>query len=244
MNWDLRTFAVLDSTNEEARRLAEAGAPEGVAVLARSQTAGRGRRGRSWESPEGNLFLSLLLRPAVTPAEAAKLSFLAAVALSETIELAAPTLTGRIRCKWPNDVLVDGAKISGVLLESRTRPEGGLDWVIAGIGANLAHRPLNTLYPATALADHDAIQDPVQFAEWLLARFGYWYGRWKGEGFAPLRDAWLKRAQGLGQPIVVRLPDGELHGRFAALDESGALLLELPDGRRQAITAGDVFPAA
>lgn len=243
MNWDLRTFAVLDSTNEEARRLAETGAPEGVAVLARSQTAGRGRRGRSWESPEGNLFLSLLLRPAVSPAEAAKLSFLAAVALNETIELAAPALAGRITCKWPNDVLVDGAKISGVLLESRTRPDGMLDWVIVGIGANLAHRPLNTLYPATALADHDAIQEPVPFAEWLLARFGYWYDRWKAEGFAPLREVWLKRAQGLGQPVVVRLPDGELHGRFATLDESGALLLELPDGRRQAVTAGDVFPA-
>lgn len=244
MKWDLRTFDVLDSTNEEARRLAEAGTPEGIAVLAKTQTAGRGRRGRSWESPEGNLFLSLLLRPQVTAAEAAKLSFLAAVALSEAIELAAPALAARIRCKWPNDVLVDGAKISGVLLESRTRPDGALDWVVAGIGANLAHKPLNTLYPATALADHDAVQEPVQFAEWLLARFGYWYDRWKVEGFAPLREAWLKRAQGLGQPIVVRLPDGELHGRFAALDDSGALLLELPDGSRQAVTAGDVFPAA
>lgn len=242
MNWDLRTFDVLDSTNEEAWRLADAGAPEGVAVLAKSQTAGRGRRGRSWESPEGNLFLSLLLRPAVPPAEAAKLSFLAAVALGETIELAAPGLTGRVRCKWPNDVLVDGAKVSGVLLESRTRPDGALDWVIAGIGANLVHKPIHTLYPATALADHGDIHNPVDFAGWLLARFGYWYARWKTDGFVPVREAWLKRAHGLGQQIVVRLPEGELHGRFAALDDSGALLLELPDGRRQAITAGDVFP--
>lgn len=241
MNWDLRVFDTLDSTSEEIRRQAEAGAPEGLAVLAQRQTAGRGRRGRSWESPEGNLFLSILLRPSVIPAEAAKLSFLAAVALGETLDLVSPALAGRIACKWPNDVLVDGAKISGVLLESRTRPEGALDWVIVGIGVNLAHRPLNTLYPATALADHDVTTAPAQFAEWLLARFGYWYERWKIEGFAPVREAWLKRAQGLGQPIVVRLPAGELHGRFAALDESGALLLDLPDGRRQAITAGDVF---
>lgn len=241
--WTLRRFDVLDSTNEEVRRQAEAGVAEGLAVLAKSQTAGRGRRGRSWESPEGNLFLSLLLRPKVTPAEAAKLSFLLAVAISETVELAAPALTGRVACKWPNDVLVDGAKISGVLLESRTRPDGALDWVIAGIGANLLHRPLRTLYRATALADLDAIVQPEQFAEWLLARFGYWYERWRTEGFAPVREAWLKRAQGLGQPVVVRLHDSELHGRFAALDDSGALLLEMPDGRRQAITAGDVFPA-
>lgn len=240
--WTLRAFDVLDSTNEEVRRQAEAGAAEGLAVLARRQTAGRGRRGRAWESPEGNLFLSLLLRPQVSAAEAAKLSFLTAVALAETLELAAPDLAGHIACKWPNDVLVNGAKIAGILLESRTGAEARLDWVVIGIGVNLAHHPADTPYPVTALAAHGATVEPETFAEWLLARFGYWHGRWQAEGFAPVRAAWLARAQGLGQPVVVRLPDGELRGHFAALDESGALLLDLPDGRRQAITAGDVFP--
>lgn len=241
--WTLRAFDVLDSTNEELRRQAEAGAAEGLAVLARRQTAGRGRRGRAWDSPEGNLFLSLLLRPKVSPAEAAKLSFLTAIALAEALELAAPHLAGRISCKWPNDVLVNGAKIAGILLESRTGADARLEWVVIGIGVNLAHHPADTPYPVTALSVHGATVEPELFAEWLLARLGYWHGRWQTEGFAPIRAAWLTRAQGLGQPVVVRLPDGELHGRFAALDESGALLLDLPDGRRQAITAGDVFPA-
>lgn len=247
MNWDLRVHDVLDSTNEELRRQAEAGAPEGLAVLARRQTMGRGRRGRTWESPEGNLFLSLLLRPQVTPAEAAKLSFLTAVALIETLDLAAPALSPHIACKWPNDVLVRDAKIAGILLESRTRPGASLDWasldwVVVGIGVNLRQFPTDTPYPVTALAAHGVEATPEVFAPWLLARFGYWLGRWRSEGFAPVREAWLGRAQGLGGPVVVRLPEGELQGRFAALDESGALLLDLPDGRRQAIAAGDVFP--
>ncbi|MFC3676645.1 biotin--[acetyl-CoA-carboxylase] ligase [Ferrovibrio xuzhouensis] len=248
--WTLRAFDVLDSTNEEVRREAEAGAAEGLAVLARRQTAGRGRRGRAWVSPEGNLFLSVLLRPKATPAEAARLSFLTAVALAEAVELADPALRSKITCKWPNDVLLDGAKLAGILLESRTAQVapgsagGGLDWVIVGIGVNLAHFPPDTPYAATALAAHGVTAAPEDFAGWLLARLGYWYGRWQGEGFAPVREAWLGRAQGIGQAVVVRLPDGDLQGRFVALDETGALLLELPDGSRQAITAGDVFPAA
>src|SRR3546814_8993217 len=115
--------------------------------------------------------------------------------------------------------------------------------VIVGIGVNLAHFPPDTPYAATALAAHGVTAAPEDFAGWLLARLGYWYGRWQGEGFAPVREAWLGRAQGIGQAVVVRLPDGDLQGRFVALDETGALLRELPDGSRQAITAGDVFPA-
>lgn len=242
MKWDLRVFETLDSTNEEIRRQAEAGAAEGLAVMARRQTAGRGRRGRSWESPPGNLFLSLLLRPRVSPAQAATLSFLTCVALAEAVDLAAPGLA--IACKWPNDLLVNGAKVAGILLESRTTPDAALAWVTVGIGVNLQHYPADTPYAATALDAHGVTVTPDDFAPWLLARYGYWYGRWQAEGFAPVRAAWLARAQGLGQPVIVRLPDAELHGRFAALDDSGALLLELPDGRVQTVTAGDVFPAA
>ena len=244
--WRLQAFDSLDSTNEEIRRQAETGAAEGLAVLARAQTAGRGRRGRAWESPPGNLFLSLLLRPKATPAEAATLSFLTAVALLEALDLAGPS--AKLTCKWPNDVLVNGAKIAGILLESRTGSDGALGWVTVGIGVNLAwHPPLGQLagtpYPVTSLAAHGVTTAPEEFTNWLLARYGYWYGRWQAEGFAPVRAAWLARAQGLGQPVIVRLPDSELHGVFVALDDSGALLLELPDGRRQTVTAGDVFPA-
>lgn len=245
--WTLRAFDSLDSTNEEIRRQAEAGAAEGLAVLAKQQTAGRGRRGRAWESPPGNMFLSLLLRPKATPAEAATLSFLTAVALLDAIDLAGPVQGTVLTCKWPNDVLVNGAKVAGILLESRTVPDGSLGWVAVGIGTNLAWHPpqeqLATPYPVTDLSRHGITTTPEEFAEWLLARYGYWYGRWQVEGFAPVRAAWLARAQGLGKPVIVRLPDNELRGTFVALDDSGALLLELPDGRRQTVTAGDVFPA-
>lgn len=243
MKWDLRVFDTLDSTNEEVHRQAEAGAPEGFAARARQQTAGRGRRGRAWASPPGNLFLSLLLRPKATPAQAATLSFLTCVALGEAIDLAGVPASD-VTNKWPNDLLVGGAKIAGILLESRTRPDAALDWVTVGVGVNLASHPDDTLYPVTSLKAQGSDVGPEDFAGWLLARYGYWYNRWQAEGFAPVRAAWLARAQGLGQPVVVRLPDRELHGRFAALDDSGALLLELPDGRVQTVTAGDVFPAA
>lgn len=244
--WRLQVFDSLDSTNEEVRRQAETGAAEGLAVLAKQQTAGRGRRGRAWESPPGNLFLSLLLRPQLngrgaTPAEAATLSFLTAVALLDALDLA--TVPAKLTCKWPNDVLVNGAKAAGILLESRTAPDGALGWVTVGIGVNLAWHPEGMPYPVTSLVAHGVTVRPEEFAQWLLARYGYWYGRWQAEGFAPVRAAWLARAQGLGQPVIVRLPDGELRGTFVALDDSGALLLELPDGRRQTVTAGDVFPA-
>lgn len=242
MKWDLRAFDTIDSTSDEIRRQAEAGAVEGLAVMAERQTAGRGRRGRAWESPPGNLFISLLLRPAVTPGQAATLSFLTNVAVAEAVDLAMPGLP--ITNKWPNDLLVGGAKISGILLESRTRPDASLDWVAVGIGVNLASHPDTALYPTTALSRHGVEVGPAEFAGWLLARYGYWYQRWLTEGFAPVRAAWLSRAQGLGQPVIVRLPDREMQGRFAALDDSGALLLELPDGRVQTVTAGDVFPAA
>jgi BirA family biotin operon repressor/biotin-[acetyl-CoA-carboxylase] ligase len=238
--WRLQVFDSLDSTNEEVRRQAETGAAEGLAVLAKQQTAGRGRRGRAWESPPGNLFLSLLLRPQSTPAQAATLSFLTAVALLEALDLA--SVPAKLTCKWPNDVLVNGAKIAGILLESRTGPDGALGWVTVGIGVNLAWHPAETPYPVTSLAAHGVSVTPEDFTQWLLARYGYWYGRWRAEGFAPVRAAWLARAQGLGQPVVVRLPDSEMRGTFVALDDSGALLLELPDGRRQTVTAGDVFP--
>lgn len=241
MKWDLRAFDTLDSTNEEVRRQAEAGAGEGLAVLAREQTAGRGRRGRAWESPPGNLFLSLLLRPRATPAQAATLSFLTCVALADAVDLAMPGLP--LATKWPNDLLISGAKVAGILLESRTSPEAALDWVVVGIGVNLKHHPEGTPYPVTDLGLHGVDATPEVFAGWLLARYGYWYDRWQTEGFAPVRAAWLARAQGLGKPVIVRLLDAELHGRFAALDDSGALLLELPDGRMQTVTAGDVFPA-
>ncbi len=237
------SFDALDSTNEEAKRRASAGAPEGTLVWARTQSVGRARRGRAWISEPGNLYMSIVLRPAYPPAVAAQLGFAAALAVGEA---ALPLLPRpeALRYKWPNDVLVDGRKVSGILLESQAAGEGRLDWLVAGIGVNIASFPPNAEYPATSLAAAGARSVSVEaLLEAVARRFHFWYERWRDEGFAPLRAAWLARALGLGEAIRVRLPGGESSGRFAGLDEAGALLLA--DGTQERrIAAGDVFPAA
>lgn len=239
----LEAFESIDSTNEEALRRARAGAPEGTIIWAREQTGGRGRRGRAWASPPGNLYTSLVLRPAVPPAQAAQLGFLAAVALAEAIQTVLPP-SRHLRCKWPNDLLIDGAKTVGILLEA----EGSgptVNAVVLGMGVNIASHPANTPYRATSL--HAAGSDVTVEAllEILAGRLLAWYLLWKQEGFAPVRDRWLDFAEGLGKPIEVRLEGATLTGRFAALDASGALDLEFADGRHRLVTAGDVFyPAA
>lgn len=234
----------IDSTNEEARRRL-AGAPdhvpEGTLVWAAEQTAGRGRRGRSWSSPRGNLYLSMVLKPSCPPGTAAQLGFAAAVALGESV---APLLPGadRVRLKWPNDVLVDGAKVSGILLEAISARAGALDALVLGMGVNLQRRPEAGLYRTVSLAEAGAaVSDPAQLLESFAARFLAWYETWRREGFAPLRAAWLARAVGLGQPIEVRLDHATLTGRFATIDDAGALALDLPNGRRRLVAAGDVF---
>ena len=235
----------VDSTNLEARRLACAGAPEGTLVWAREQTSGRGRRGRHWASPVGNLYLSLLLRPQVRPSEAAQASFVAAVALAETLTeiLSAER---RISCKWPNDLLVDGAKTAGILLEAEALGEEPAALVL-GIGVNLASHPEGLAYPATSILAAGGKTSVEDLLQALALRLEHWYGLWRRAGFTPVRERWLEFAAGLGAPIEVRLESTTLKGRFAALDPSGALELELAEGGRRLVTAGDVFyppPAA
>jgi BirA family biotin operon repressor/biotin-[acetyl-CoA-carboxylase] ligase len=237
----LQTFERIDSTNDEAKRQANAGAPAFTLIVAGEQSAGRGRRGNSWVSPPGNLHCSLLLRPACAPADAAQLSFAAALAVAETVERLLPQ-GAEIACKWPNDVLARGHKFAGILLESQARG-GALEFLVIGIGVNLAAHPANTPTPASSLRALGAEVTPDAFLPILGARLLAWYDAWRGEGFVPLRRAWLARAWGVGRPIRVRLPDGELEGLFDGLDDAGRLLLGTAGGRRQ-IAAGEVFPAA
>jgi BirA family biotin operon repressor/biotin-[acetyl-CoA-carboxylase] ligase len=230
----------IDSTNEEARRLADDGAAEGTLVWALEQTAGRGRRGRSWASPHGNLYLSLLLRPDCRAGVAAQLGFVAALSLAEALDPLLPGSLQPAEVKWPNDILLQGRKVAGLLLETASRPDGGLDRLVIGAGVNVATHPTDTPYPATSLAAEGATTNPAAVLEGFAAGFEAWRGRWLAEGFGPVRAAWLLRARGLGQPLTVRLDGETLEGRFAALDEDGAMLLEWRGGRRR-ITAGDVF---
>jgi BirA family biotin operon repressor/biotin-[acetyl-CoA-carboxylase] ligase len=231
----------IDSTNEEAKRLAAAGAEAGTLVWAGEQLAGRGRRGRGWASPPGNLYLSLLLRPASPPARACQLNFVAAVALAEGVSSLLPTDTP-VALKWPNDVLIRGAKVSGILLEASAALDRSIDWLVIGIGVNVVSHPADTPYPATSLRREGAAAATAgAILQAFAERFWAWYEIWRERGFAPVRARWLASARGLGEPIEVRLERETLQGRFGDLDEGGALMLDMRDGARRQITTGDLF---
>jgi len=241
--FDLIELDSIDSTNSEAQRRAEAGAGDGTLILARRQTAGRGRRGRRWSSPYGNLYCSLVLRPDCDAAKAAQLSFLSALAAGEAIAGMLPPLAV-LTYKWPNDVLVEGAKLAGILLESTSRSGAKVDWVVVGVGVNVASAPSDTPYPATSLVAEGAEDASIETVLGSFARhFLRWRDLWFERGFAPLRAAWLARAQGLGGPVEVQFENRRLSGRFADLDADGALLLEdTAGGGLRRIAAGDVHP--
>ena len=228
------------STNDEARARAAAGAADGTLVWARRQSAGRGRRGRTWVSPAGNLYLSLVLRPSCEARRVAQLSFVAALGVADLVDARLP---GHARCKWPNDVLVDGAKVAGLLLESSLAPGGQVDWVVLGIGVNLASHPgIEEPVPSTSLAAAGAAPlAPEGALPVLLAALARRRQAWEEEGFAAVREAWLARAHGLGGPVTVANGDKRLAGTFAGLDEDGALVLAQDGGTALTIPAGDVF---
>jgi len=239
--WTLIHREESGSTNVECRTLVSEGARDGTVLWADRQTAGRGRQDRTWESTVGNLAFSVILRPDCSLVEAGKLSFMAAVALCEAIEALAPEIP--VKCKWPNDVLGGKGKLAGILLEGCGLQNGKPSAVIVGVGVNMTWRPeINALYPASSLA-YEGAENLSREAvlEAFLASLARWDKLWRAEGFAPLREAWIQRARGLGDKINVRLPNETLQGTFETLDEDGGLVLSgLPDGTR-IIRAGDVF---
>ncbi len=232
-----------DSTNAEARRRAEAGETGPLWIAARRQTAGRGRRGRNWESEGGNLFSTLLQLTRKSPAEAAQVTFLAALAVADLLDRYAPP--SLVTIKWPNDVMLAGEKVAGVLVESGAHATGGL-WLAVGIGVNLAHAPAGTERPATSLAQHlsatVAAPPTVEVAARELAEaFAVWMDRWEALGFQPVLDAWRARTPGLDGPAVARLGHETVEGRAEGVEPDGALRLRLADGSLRLISAGDVF---
>lgn len=235
-------YETVGSTNDELKQLARAGEAEGLVIYAREQTAGRGRRGRIWASPPGNLYSSTLLRPRCRAADAAQLGFVAALALADAIGELVPAVA--LSCKWPNDLLANGKKVAGILLESEMAGGDQPDFVILGVGTNLASSPPETTYPATSLAQEGAPGiEPATMLAVFIRHLAEWLEVWWNDGFPPIRAAWLARAIGLGEPIRVRLERDTLDGRFLDLDEDGALLLESAGVRRR-IAAGEIFPAA
>ncbi len=236
----LVAFGSIDSTNDEAKRLAVAGAQGGTLVWACSQSAGRGRRGRPWESEPGNLYASLVLRPECPPRTAVQIGLVASNAIAEAALAFLPG-GSKVTCKWPNDVLIEGRKVAGVLLETAPGGGGDVDWLVLGVGVNLEHHPQATEFPATSLCREGVSAAKVE--DLLLAVFARFQAGlvvWRCWGFAPARRSWLGRAQGLGEKISVRLESETLEGIFISLDGEGALILG-GDGGQRRINAGDVF---
>ena len=222
----IRSIQETGSTNDDVAALARDGAEEGLWLRAERQRVGKGRQGRAWQSPSGNLHASTLVRLRPGDPLAPTLALVAAVALHEVVSRYAPAA----RIKWPNDLLIGGAKLAGILLERQG------DAVILGFGVNLACHPDDLDRPATSLSPAVA---PDPFLACLASVFAAWLARWREEGLAPVRAAWLAAAHPIGTSLVTH----DARGTFEGLDESGALLLRLEDGGLRVIHAGDVFLA-
>ena len=231
-SWRLLVHEALPSTSDLCRRMAEAGESEGLVILARRQTAGRGTQGRDWASPLGNLYMSVLLRPDAAIGAAPRHALMAAVVVADAL---APLLPdpSRLRLKWPNDVLLDGGKLAGLLVEAADDGAGWIDWLTIGFGVNLATAP-DLPGRSTACLGPEA-PSPEVFAADLLSRLATWCS----EPFCAVRDAWLSRGPTLGEPVRLRLGDHEHKGCFDGLGEDGRLLLRI-GGVVRAFAAGEI----
>jgi BirA family biotin operon repressor/biotin-[acetyl-CoA-carboxylase] ligase len=233
-------FDEIDSTNAEAARRAEAGEPGPLWITAARQTAGRGRRGRAWETADGNLAGTYFFTTDQSPGEIAQYAFIAGLAVADLACAYVPA--SAVTVKWPNDVLIAGRKTAGILIESSVRPGGGC-WVAVGIGVNLSRPPAQAAYPATAFSEHMSAPPPhpAQAIERLAEALERWRLLWAGAGFSAIARAWTARAHGLGEACTARLPNETLQGIAEGIDPDGALRLRIAAGRVRRITAGDVF---
>ncbi len=233
-------FETIGSTNDAALAAARAGGPGRSWFVAHAQTAGRGRHGRTWISPPGNLYASLLLLDAAPIDVAPQLGFVAGVALARALR-ALVAEDARLKLKWPNDILFDGAKLGGILLEATGLPIGGLASVI-GIGVNCNSYPRDLGYPATALSESGTVAaTPQEVFLRLSGEIADWLGIFSaGRGFGAIRREWLALAGGIGEQIKVATPARHFEGRFETIDASGRLLLQNEAGV-VAIDAGDVI---
>jgi len=248
-DYHLLAFDELDSTNEEAKRLAKAGGSHGAVVWAKKQTGGKGRMGRAWVSDDGNLFVSLLLQPEKPFEELAQLSFVAALSALEAI---APMLPepADLQTKWPNDILLADKKLGGILLESFRTDGSEKAWVVVGVGINVDSHPTKTDFPATCLKEAGV---ELVSAKIILSRFIHHfierYDEWSSKGFAPIRKNWLVHAWHLKERLVARLPDGGMdmktEGIFDGIDADGSLVLIVENekgvGKKHIISAADVY---
>jgi BirA family biotin operon repressor/biotin-[acetyl-CoA-carboxylase] ligase len=235
----------LPSTSAKAFELARAGEASGLWITAAEQTAGKGRRGRSWMTGGGNLAASLLLVDPAPPAVAATISFVAGVALYQAVvDVAGPALAERVALKWPNDLLLDRQKVAGILVEGE-KLAGDRFAVVVGVGVNcVAHPEIAGAVVVTDFAARGIAMEAEALFARLMHRMAEEIVRWNaGNGFAAIRAAWLVRCSGLGEAIRVNLAGRIVDGRFEDLDDNGRLVLVRTSGARETFSAGDVFLA-
>ncbi|MFN0022279.1 MAG: biotin--[acetyl-CoA-carboxylase] ligase [Parvularculaceae bacterium] len=226
----------LDSTSSEAKRRAALGEAGPLWIVALRQTSGYGRRGSAWQQQEGDIAATLLFRADAPPDRLPELSFVSALAVADAVQRYAPR--ARLSLKWPNDLLADGAKLAGLLLELT----GAQPLVALGVGVNVVSAPAGLAYPAARLIDlmEAAPPAPRAFVETLDETFAFWRRVWLHDGFSPIRAGWLDRAAGRGGLLRVDTPAGVIAGIFEDLDSSGALVLNC-EGARRTIAAGAVL---
>jgi BirA family transcriptional regulator, biotin operon repressor / biotin---[acetyl-CoA-carboxylase] ligase len=230
------------STNADALAAARSGDPGNLWITATRQIAGKGRQGRAWVSESGNLYASLLLiDPARDLSALGTLPLAVAVAVHGTLASLPGMLRHDLKIKWPNDILANGKKISGILLESTALEDGRLA-VAVGIGINIAHHPDPALYQATDLTQLGMVTAPEALFPQLATTMAATLDAWNhGRGFPQIRAEWLRLARGQGEMITANLPNGPVQGRFDDIDGEGRLVLTLQNGQTRSISAGDVF---
>ena len=239
----LEAHDALASTSDEAKRRAREGASSGLWIVAERQTKGRGRMGRPWVSGEGNLYASLLLFPAIPLMRFPELSFVAALAVAKTVARLAPL--AKVECKWPNDVLIEGKKVSGILVEAENSKDPAHPWAVIGIGINVKTAPRNVDFPAGALEDFIAekINKYIVFQE-LSNAFSWSLALWGKDGFKPIRTQWLNLAWRRGGDVRLETGGEVVAGRFEGVSEGGAMLLRQSDGQCREIVSGTVLKGA
>ncbi len=238
-NFTINSYDEIDSTNIQITNAAKLNLiHHNHIITAKKQNAGKGRYERVWSSPSGNLYFSILLKPNKNIAEISLLSFIAAVALGQAIsEL--DLNKNLIEYKWPNDILINGKKVAGILLESDVA-HGQVNFVVVGIGVNINSNPDQTSYPATNLQAEKIITQPENLLKIFLDKFSEFYDKWLNYGFAPIRNLWLKNAFNFNKIITVNLADKKLSGLFRDFDDKGNLILELENKETIIISSGEI----